>query len=224
LTKDIDVARKGYIVTLGITPGRPETGYGYIQIKSKIKNQKSKIYKVDRFIEKPNLKKAKEFLKDKRYYWNAGIFIFRASLILEEIKRFLPQIYKLFKQIKNNQDLNRLWHRLPSVSIDYAIMQESRRIALIPADFGWLDVGSWKAVEGVMKKNKDGNILKGNAVSLDCKNILVWAEKRLVATVGLKNTIVVDTKDAVLVCRKDKAEDVKRLVRILKQKKFRKQL
>ncbi len=234
LKKSIEVAREGSIVTLGIIPRRPETGYGYIKIKSKInpsttlridgersrtiKNQKSKFYQVERFIEKPILTEAKKFVEEKRYYWNAGIFIFKAKTILEEIKKLQPKVYKILMQIKDKEDLNRYWSRFPAVSIDYAIMEKTKKIALVPADCGWVDLGSWKAIEEILKKDRYGNISIGNHIDLGSKDTTVWARKRIVATLGLSNLIIVDTKDALLVCSKDKAQGVKQIVRKIKRK------
>ena len=232
LKRALDIAKQGYIVTLGVHPKRPETGYGYIKIKSKIsaikiggfakkfgeKIQNPKIYKVDKYIEKPGLVRAKGFIKDKRYYWNSGIFIFRADVILDEIKKFMPNVHKTIADIKNKKDLKRLWHKLPSLSVDYAIMEKTKRMALLPADYGWLDIGSWQAIEEILKKDKYGNIFRGNCISIENKNTLIWSDKRLVAALGLKDIIIVNTKDALLVCSKDKTQDVKKVVQILKQR------
>ena len=219
-----EVARQGHIVTLGVPPQRPETGYGYIKIKSKVKSQESKFYKVDSFIEKPNLRKAKEFLKDKRYYWNCGIFIFRADVALEEVSKFAPGVYKIIMKIKNDFQLRTLWPKLPSVSFDYAVMEKTKTTALLVADYGWMDLGSWEALDAVLKKDKNGNIFRGNCVSLDNKNTFIWSDERLVAALGLDNLIIVNTEDALLVCRKDKSQDVKKVVQILKLKKCREQI
>lgn len=214
----ISIAKEGYIVTLGVLPHRPETGYGYIKIKSKIptwpagrKNKKSKIYKVDRFIEKPKISLVKRFIKDKRYYWNSGIFIFRPDTMLEEIKRFKPDIYRTIIRIKNKSDLKQLWHRLPCVSIDYGIMEKTKKAVLLPLECGWVDIGSWQSVDEVLEKDRDGNVFKGNCIDIGSKNSLIWSDHQLVATLGLNNVIVVSTKDALLVCAKDKAQDVKKL-------------
>ncbi len=217
LSRGIEIARSGYIVSLGIPPKRPETGYGYIKTKSKIKN----FYLIEKFIEKPNLIQAKKFIRDKRYYWNGGIFIFRPQVMLEEIKKFAPRVYKITIQIKNKKDFNRLWHRLPSISVDYAIMEKTKRIALLPADCGWMDLGSWEAIGEIAKKDKNGNIFQGKSIDIGSKDTLVWSGKRLVTTLGLDNIIIVDTEDALLVCRKDRSQDVKKAVRLLKQKNFK---
>jgi len=218
LNHAIDIASQGYIVTLGVRPRRAETGYGYIKVKAKEKA--GGFYSIKEFIEKPLASVAGRLIRSKKCYWNAGIFIFKASVMLQEIKKMMPVAYSLIKRMKTDNDLMRAWQRLPEVSIDYAIMERTKKMALIPADFGWNDLGSWQALEEVMQKDKSGNILKGNTVALDCRNTIVWADKRLVATLGLKDLIVVDTKDALLVCSKDKAQDVKKLVEILKHKRL----
>jgi len=231
LNKSINLAKKGHIVTIGIAPDRPETGYGYIKISSKLpacprgrKTKNSNIYKVDRFIEKPNLQKAKKMIKDKRFYWNGGIFIFRADTMLKEIKKFLPSDYRIIAQMKNKLALNKLWPRLTSISIDYAIMEKTKRLALITADFGWMDLGSWQAIEYFAKKDRSGNIFMGNCIDIGSSNTLAWSDKRLLATLGLNNIIIVDTKDAILVCSKDRTQEVKKIVQILKQKNLIKQI
>ena len=223
LRQAIAVANKGFIVTLGIVPDKPETGYGYIKINSKIKNLKA--FQVERFIEKPALAKAKRFMRDKSYFWNSGMFVFRANIMLQEINKLTPAYYDIIAKINDNKSLNKLWKRFSSLSIDYAIMEKTHKMALIPADFGWNDLGSWQAIEclpagqaGLTKDDKNGNIFKGCCIDIGSKNTLAWSSGRILATVGLNNIIVVETKDALLVCAKGKAQEIKSLVRILKQR------
>jgi mannose-1-phosphate guanylyltransferase len=220
LKTSIEVAKEGYIVTLGILPKRPETGYGYIQIKSKIpallagrENQKSKIYTVHRFIEKPDLKIAKKLIRDRGFYWNAGIFIFKAQTLLEEIRELQPKVYKILMQIKDKEDLNRLWSKFPAVSIDYAIMEKTKKIALLPADCGWLDLGNWNSIEQIFKKDKNGNIFKGKHIDLGSRDITVYAKEKKVVTLGLNNLVIVDSKDGLLVCNKNKTQEIKQIVK-----------
>lgn len=220
LEKAIGVAKKGHIVTIGITPDSPETGYGYIKVKSKHKG----FYSIERFIEKPELVKARRFVKDKRFYWNGGIFIFRADVMLEEIKRYALADHMIINKIKDKTSLNKFWSRFTSISIDYAVMEKTGKTALIPADFGWMDLGSWKAIEYFAKKDKCGNIFKGNCVDIGSKNTLAWSDNRLLATLGLNNIVIVDTKDALLVCSKDKTQDVRKIVQKLQQNKFKEQI
>lgn len=224
LRKGIEIAKQGSIVTLGLNPMRPETSYGYIRIKSEIKGQRSKIYNVDKFVEKPSLSRAKRFIKDKKYYWNSGIFIFKPQVMLEEIKILMPHVYRIIMKMRNKKSFIRLWRRLPAISIDYAIMEKTKKTVLLPADYTWIDVGSWRAIEGFARKDRGGNIFKGNCIDIGSKNIISWSDNRLLATLGLKNIIIVDTKDALLVCSKDKTQDVKKIVQILKRKNFKKQI
>jgi len=220
LSRAIKIAGQGYLVTLGIPPDKPETGYGYIKRGKKYKD----FYLAQKFIEKPGLSRARKFIKEKSYYWNNGIFIFRPAVILREIKRLLPRAYSVITRMQNKKDIERLWFKLPSVSFDYAIMERAKKRAVLPADYGWSDLGSWHALGSVMKKDRNGNIFRGNCVDLGSKNSFVWSDKRVVATLGLDNLVVVDTKDALLVCPKDRAQDVKKLVEILKRRNFKKQL
>ncbi|MDD5255236.1 MAG: sugar phosphate nucleotidyltransferase, partial [Candidatus Omnitrophica bacterium] len=165
------------------------------------------------------------FMRDKRYYWNAGIFIFRADVMLEEIRRYCPGVWALLqKHAAGRLDMKRLWQGMPSISIDYAVMEKSKKLALLPAHCGWSDVGSWHSLGELVKKNKDGNVFKGHCIDLESKNSLVWSAHKLVVTVGLEDTVVVDTDDALLVCARDRAQDIKKIVQILKQKKLHKKL
>ena len=231
LTQAISAAKKGLIVTLGIVPDKPETGYGYIKIKIprrrrvRLWRKKLEVYKVERFIEKPALAKAKRFIKDKSYFWNSGMFVFRADIMLQEIKKFSPRNYGIINKIKDTKSLKQLWKMFSSLSIDYAIMEKTHKMVLIPADFGWSDLGSWQAIEclpagqtGLTKKDKNGNIFKGCCIDIGSKNTLAWSSGRILATIGLNNIIVVETQDALLVCAKEKAQEIKSVVKILKQR------
>lgn len=228
LRQGITICKKGYIVTLGIKTTRPETGYGYIKAKVKakvkVKNKILRFFKVDKFIEKPTLAKAKKFISDKGYFWNSGVFIFRANVILGEIKRFTPEVYKIIMSINSRCDFNKLWHTLPSISIDYAIMEKTDKTVVLPADCGWTDLGNWQSLAEVIATDRCGNIFKGNCLDLESKSTFVWAGKRLVATLGLKDTIIVDTPDALLVCTRDRAQDIKKIVELLKQKNIKGQI
>ncbi|TRZ95034.1 mannose-1-phosphate guanylyltransferase/mannose-6-phosphate isomerase [bacterium] len=212
LKKGLEVSKQGQIVTFGFPPKRPETGYGYIKVKSKKKD----FYSIEKFLEKPDLARAKELIKDKHYYWNGGLFIFKPSVMLGEVKKFKPEAYKAL-QIKKN--FKRLWRSLPSISVDYAVMEKTKKAVLMVADYGWLDLGSWQSMEEILKKDKSGNIFKGNCLDLGSKNTLVWSEGQLVATLGLKNMVIVATKDAILAAAKDKTQEVKKIVQILRNKK-----
>lgn len=220
LTKAIKIAKLGYLVTMGILPDYPQTGYGYIKIGKKCND----FYLAEKFIEKPELTRAREFVKEKSYFWNSGIFVFRPAVILEEIKRLIPVAYSIIRKMQNKRDFEKSWTKLPSVSFDYAIMERANKVALLPADYGWSDLGSWQALSKIMNQDRNGNIFRGTCVDLDSKNSFVWSDKRIVATLGLDNLVIVDSKDALLVCPKDRAQDVKKLVEILKRKNFKKQI
>jgi len=220
LSSAANVAQQDYLVTLGIKPIRPDTGYGYLKINSKfkIKNSKLRYFPVEKFLEKPNGSKAKKYFKDRDYFWNSGIFIWKAAVILKETKRYLPAIYNKINQL-NKKNFERIWKALPSVSIDYGVMEKSRKVVTIPADIQWTDLGSWQALSEVVKKDANCNIIKADCIDLGSKNILVMGQDRLITTVGLRDLILVDTADALLVCRKDLSQKVKDIVELLKKSK-----
>ncbi len=233
LAKAISVSGGGNIITFGVSPKRPETGYGYIKIRAGVykstraqatraqEGTRAQVYRIDKFIEKPDLATAKRLIKDKKYYWNSGIFVFKAEALMSETKRLLPDVYRI---LNSARDSNRLWASLPATSMDYAIMERTKNSLLMPVDYGWLDLGSWQAIQEVMQKDKSGNIFKGKCLDIESKNTFVWSQDRLVASVGLRDVIIVDTKDALLVCAKDKTQDVKKLVQALRLNKFKEQL
>jgi mannose-1-phosphate guanylyltransferase len=220
-----EVAQKGYIVTLGIWPDKPDTGYGYIKVSPMLKTpdyrsrrQNLKVYRVDKFIEKPPLRKARQFFKDKRFYWNAGIFIFKAEALVAEVRRLEPQAYRVLQHVKDFSSAKESWRRFPSTSIDYAIMEQAEKMALLPLDCGWVDLGNWLAIEKINKKDKYGNISRGNHYDRDSRDISVWARKRLIVTLGLRSLVVVDTPDALLICAKDKVGGLKEIIARVKAK------
>ena len=216
LKKALSAAQKDYIATLGFIPHSPETGYGYIKVKSKIKIKKSKIWKVDKFIEKPSLKRAKQFLKNGGYYWNGGIFVFKAQVFLDEVKRFMPGDYRIISKITGPVSIKKFWSKFSAISIDYAIMEKTDLGIVIPVDFGWVDLGNWKGLAQLYKSDKNGNVLKGKCVDIDSKDIISWSSNRMIATLGLKDVIIVDAEDALLVCAKDRAQDVKKIVSMVR--------
>ncbi|MDD5512420.1 MAG: sugar phosphate nucleotidyltransferase [Candidatus Omnitrophica bacterium] len=224
IRRGLRAAESGWIVTLGVVPLGAETGYGYIQTGVRLKGAQEELFKVRKFIEKPSLEKARKFIKHGGYYWNAGIFIFRARVLLEEIRKVSLPDYRLLEGITGEPSLKRAWTRLSATSIDYAVMEKTDKIALIPAEFPWSDLGSWKSLEPFMKKDIKGNIMRKNSLDLDSRNIVSWSGKRLLVTLGLNDLIIVDTDDALLVCSKDRAQDVKKIVELLKQQKFHAQI
>ena len=206
-------AQDNYLVTLGITPTAPATGYGYIKAGVECKAKSVKFYKVQKFIEKPDLKKAKQFIRNKKYFWNSGAFIVKAEVILDEIKFYMPKLHTALNKITKGADVDKVYEKLDSVSIDYGVLEKSKKTAVITAKgLGWSDLGTLSSLEALIVKNKDNNIIQGNSIDLESKNVTILGDTRLITTIGLNNLILVDTEDALLVCHKEKAEDVKKMV------------
>jgi mannose-1-phosphate guanylyltransferase len=209
------------LVTIGITPDYPETGYGYIKFNPEVSNHRA--FSVDRFVEKPSLEVAKEYLASEEYLWNSGMFVWKVSSILSKIEQYIPDTYKGLIKIKEaigtaeeEGVLNREFHNFQSISIDYGILEKSDNIYSVPGTFGWDDVGSWLAVERIRKSNEFGNVVTGNVITIDSKDCIIEAGKKLIATVGMRNVIVVDTEDATLICDKESAGDIKKVLENLK--------
>lgn len=209
------------LVTLGITPTYPETGYGYI----KFNPQKTLggAYQVERFVEKPTLEAAKEYLETEEYLWNSGMFIWKLSSIWKNMERYMPEAYAGLQRIgaaigtpEEEAVLEQEFAALPSVSIDYGIMEKAQHIYTIPGTFGWDDVGSWLAVERIKKTNEDGNVVNGNVITIDTHNCIVQGTNKLIAAVGLRDLIIVDTEDAILICEKHRAGDIRKVTENLK--------
>lgn len=216
------LAEKGTnLVTIGITPNYPETGYGYIKFIPE--ESDGHAYAVDRFVEKPNLELAKEYLATQQYLWNSGMFMWKVSTILSNLKQFMPAIYNGLQVIKASigtpdadTTLETAFTAFPSESIDYGIMEKAKNIYTLPGSFGWDDVGSWLAVGRIRSSNEQGNVITGNTVTIDTKNCIIEGDKKLIATVGLENLIIVDTEDATLICSKNNAGDIKKVLEALR--------
>ncbi len=227
LRKAGEAALHGYLVTLGIKPDRPETGYGYIKSGERCAETGIEgVSKVAAFIEKPDLETAKEYLKQGGYYWNSGMFVWKVSTLLREIAKCHPALYGGLEEIRSSigtgkeaEVVKAVFDKLDPVSIDYAVMEKTDRAAVIPADIGWSDVGSWTALDEVSKRDASGNVITGNVIDIGSRDSIIYAEKRLVATIGLRDTVVVDTPDATLVCSKERAQDVKKVVDELKKRR-----
>lgn len=219
-----------YLVTLGIKPDHPATGYGYVRAEKPLAVlQGNEIFKVRQFIEKPDLRTAKRFIKNWQYFWNSGMFIWKADSILKEFKKHLPAIYKkllvIKKNLNNRRIIDREYKKMQNISIDYGIMEKAERVAVIPANLGWSDIGSWKILKEVLSKNDKDNIIKGKQVYLDTQGSLIYStSKKLIATIGLKDIIVVETDKAILICPKEKSQDVKKITETLEKKKMNKYL
>lgn len=221
----LDVVEKGdNLVTIGITPNYPETGYGYINFtKGESFKDSANVYEVLRFVEKPNLEKAKEYLTSGQYLWNSGMFVWKASTILKNFKEYLPEIYEGLQKIgesigtkKYEEVLKKEFSNLPSESIDYGIMEKAKNIYVIPGNFGWDDVGSWLSLERINKTNQDGNVINGNVISIRTKNSIIQGNEKLIATIGLEDIVIVDTDDVTLICHKDNTQEVKEIISNLK--------
>ncbi len=217
------LAKNGALVTFGIVPHQPHTGYGYIKRAHKCKDGG---YDVEKFVEKPDQATAEAFLESGGYLWNSGMFMFRASRYLEELEKFQPDILKYarsaFEKSVADYDFTRLdadeFSKCPSISIDYAVMEHTTEARVVPLDAGWSDIGSWSSLWDICDKDNNGNSLNGDIIATDTHNSYIMAENKLVTTVGIEDLIIVDTKDALLVAHKDRSEDVKRIVDELKAK------
>lgn len=221
------LALQGHLVTFGIKPIRPETGYGYIQPNRRTtlaKKGRLVGHPVARFVEKPDRTKAMQYLRSGNYFWNSGMFLWKAATIREEIARHQPLLAKAMRKVEalvvsgaEPGLIEAAYKKVPSVSIDNGVMEQSSKAAMIPVAFGWSDVGNWSSLEEVASKDKAGNVVSGRVIDLDSSNSVLYADRRVVATIGLSDMVVVDTPDATLVCPKSRSQDVKRMVEILKQ-------
>ncbi len=220
-----ELAQQGYLVTLGIQPTEPQTGYGYIQRKAEIGAYNGfTAYEVQRFVEKPSRDKAEEYVQSGEYSWNAGIFIWRADRIMEAFGEYLPQLREQLTSIEaaggpsNPQAFGDVWESIESITIDYGIMEQAERVAVIPVDIGWNDVGDWDSLTELAPK-QDTNVVQAEHVGIDTTNTLVYSDSnRLIATIGLDNFLVIDTGDTVLIAPRSRAQDVKKIVDELKRR------
>ena len=220
----LPAAEQGKLVTFGIVPSSPETGYGYIQ-RGAAGEAIGGAHPIARFVEKPSAEKAAQFLKSGDYYWNSGMFMFRARRYLQELARFAPEIAKVCETAasaaKSDLDFTRvdpqLFETCPSDSIDYAVMEKTSDALVVPLDAGWSDVGSWAALHEACESDSRGNVARGDVIAEDSNGCYLYSESRLVAVVGLQDHVVIETKDAVLVAPKERVQDVKKLVFRLKE-------
>lgn len=209
------------LVTIGITPDYPETGYGYIKFNPSI--CKERAFQVDRFVEKPNLELAKEYLETEEYLWNSGMFVWKTSSILKNMELFMKDTYEGLLRIQEAigaeneaQVLEQEFTAFESQSVDYGIMEKAKDIYTIPGTFGWDDVGSWLAVERIRKSNEFGNVVNGNVITIDSQNCIIEGSKKLIAAVGVEDLIVVDSDDAILICEKNASGSIKKVLENLK--------
>lgn len=220
-----EVAREGYLVTLGITPDKPETGYGYIQRGAELgRYNNHAVYQVAQFLEKPDLPTAEKFVASGDYYWNSGIFIWQLSTLLDAFREYMPEFYEQLSQMEQalaaGQAIDAVWQQIRSESIDVGIMEKADKVAVVPVDFGWNDVGSWAAIHEINPKDENDNVALGaEHLAFDTRGTLVQGNGRLIATIGLEDVVIVDSADALLVCARDKVQDIKKVVEWLKENK-----
>ena len=219
------LAQEGYLVTFGIVPDAPETGFGYIEAGDSVLGGR----RVVRFVEKPSLEKAEAYLKSGNFLWNSGMFCFKAGVLLEEMGRYAPDVVEASRacwhEMRQGAGLQdgmyeiptEAFRQVPDISIDYAVMEKSDNVAVVPAVFDWNDIGSWSALRGLVKPDQDNNRSTGEAIFVETRNTYVQASDRLVATVGIDDLMIIDTPDALLVAKTDRAQEVKQIVQRLKQ-------
>lgn len=219
------------LVTIGIHPRHPETGYGYIQAKDRTEETQpvniEGVYEVKTFAEKPNYATAVKFLESGDFYWNSGMFIWRVDTILGEIKRSLPDLHNQLENLRPSlgtslfeQNLEVAYGLIRGISIDYGVMEKAGRVYVVKGDFGWNDLGSWDEVNRITEKDDDGNYLAGKVIAIHSKNTYVHTTEKLVATVGVEDLIIINTPDAILICKKGASQDVKEIVDHLKRKQL----
>ena len=214
--KGEQLAKQGYLVTFGVQPSYPETGYGYIKVSDALGGG----FKVDKFVEKPDYDEAEVYVKTGKYFWNSGIFMFRASVFMGELKKHSPEIFCLLERLdfsKSDEVPYIEYERMPNISVDYAVMEKSDKIALVKLECDWSDLGSWSSIYESEKKDENGNAFVGHVIDIDSKNSLVYSSSKLCASIGLEDTVIVETEDAILACKKDRTQDVKKIYDILKQ-------
>lgn len=227
-----EIAARNYLVTFGVKPSYPETGYGYIEAGEDLAQARGwRARRVKRFAEKPDEPTAEQFIASGNYYWNSGMFIWRTAVILEEFARHLPRHAQQLDKIAaargtpyEAETFDRVWREMEPETIDVGIMEKSGRVAVLPLDVGWSDVGNWASLLTILPGDGNRNVVIGDHIGVDTKNSLIYTSGRLIATVGLADMIVVDTDDIVLVCHKSDAQKVKHLVEELKRRQQEKYL
>ncbi|MCS7234059.1 MAG: mannose-1-phosphate guanylyltransferase/mannose-6-phosphate isomerase [Synergistetes bacterium] len=217
LARVIGIARKhaslGKILTFGIKPYKPETGYGYIGV---LREAEPSIYEVEGFFEKPSLEKAREFLSSGRYFWNSGMFLFRVDSMINELKKHAPRIGEAldfsFKEMVD------CFSYMPDISIDYAVMEKTENLLMVSLNAFWSDVGSYDAIYDLLNKDEDGNAVQGEVINFSSRNSLILGDKRLIVTLGIEDMLIVETEDAILVSKRGESQKVREVVRLLKER------
>lgn len=220
IAKALEFSARGFLCLVGIKPDKPRSGYGYIQTK---KLARKDVFYVSSFREKPSTEEASLFFKKKNVYWNSGIFCFKSKVILSEIKKYSPELYSQISNIRNKSNMGNIWQKVKAVSIDYGILEKSQKLIMVRGRFYWCDLGSWDALSDVLPKDRRSNVVLSDCdrINLDTRGTFIcsYNHKRLIAAVGLEDLIIVDTPDALLVCKKEKAQDIKKLVSLLEKKR-----
>jgi mannose-1-phosphate guanylyltransferase len=219
-------AKADYLVTLGIMPTFASTGYGYIQKGERLPSgSEHPVFRVQRFVEKPNAEEAARMVSSGEFFWNSGMFIWRVSRLLGELQQQMPDFYTQLMEVEaslqNPQEyeltLARIWPQVVEQTIDYGVMEGARDVAVIPTQIGWVDVGSWSSFSELMPHDTSGNVFVGPHEAIDTRDTLVMGGERLIATIGVENLVIVDTEDALLVCSKDRVQDVRLIVKQLER-------
>jgi len=220
--KFLDILKKGValaretenLITIGIKPTYPATGYGYIEVEER--DSRSGAYRVKRFVEKPDEKRAQKFLDSGRFFWNSGMFAWRKSIILKAMETHMPSLYYGLEKI-SSRNIRKLYSRFPNISIDYGIMEKAKNILVIPANFSWEDLGSWETLEKFLSRDENKNAIMGRVSTIDSRNCIMVNRKGLLSTIGVSDLVVISTEDATLVFPKGKGQEVKRLVEKLRR-------
>ncbi|GAB64070.1 mannose-1-phosphate guanylyltransferase/mannose-6-phosphate isomerase [Candidatus Jettenia caeni] len=210
-----EIAKDGFIVTFGIQPTKPETGYGYIKCNRQGLHDKQRYCNAEKFTEKPDRETAQCYLNEGNYYWNSGMFAFTIGTIMEEFKKYAPRIHKELD--KGFDEILSTFIQMPDISIDYAIMEKSDKVITLPLDLYWNDIGSWDSLFDVLDKDESGNVKIGNVISINTRGTLILGNKRLISTIGLEDCLIIETDDAILVAKKGEAQKVKDIVNKLKE-------
>lgn len=212
-----EVALQGRLVTIGIRPRYPESGYGYIELGDPLHDLGYQgIYHVKRFVEKPDLSTAARYVEQGNFLWNSGTFVWQVKTLLEAIERHLPELHAGLQEIERSSSdpatIERVYGKLPDISIDYGLMEKAENCAVVIGDYGWSDVGSWSALAELLEKDERGNVQRGEVAAIECTNSVLYSDDGLIGAIGLRDMIVVYSGGAVLVCPVERAQDVRKLV------------
>ena len=218
--------RGDYLVTMGIKPVRAETGYGYIYARKNINVKKDIVcFKVEKFVEKPDQKRAAEYIKDGNYYWNAGIFIWQTKTVLEGMRTYMTFLYNGLQSIKSalregkKAKADALFRKFERKSIDYGLMEKAQNVLMVPANFKWDDVGTWASLKRVLDLDDKGNYTRGDTICIDTKNCVVVGDGRVIGTIGVENLVIVSSKNGILVCDRNRVQEVREIVKSIEEKK-----